>query len=62
MTKEQEIDPRHQVIIDTVAKLTEIGQKKEATELREKAAGLETFKQLDELHQYCLTMLDFIGR
>ena len=50
------IDPRHQVIIDLVRTLTENGHKKEATELREKAAAIETFDQLDALHRYCLAM------
>ena len=55
------IDPRHQVIIDLVRKFTENGHKKEATELREKAAAVETFEQLDALHRYCLQMLEFMG-
>ena len=40
------IDPRHQVIIDLVRSLTESGHKKEATELREKAAAIETLSSL----------------
>ena len=55
------IDPRHQVIIDLVRKLTDAGHKKEATELREKAAAIETFDQLDALHRHCLMMLDFMN-
>ena len=55
------IDPRHQVIIDLVRKLTEAGHKKEATELREKAAAIETFDQLDSLHRHCLMMLEFMN-
>ena len=54
------IDPRHQVIIDLVRTLTENGHRKEATELREKAAAIETFEQLDSLHRYCLQMQRFI--
>ena len=56
----EEMDPRHQVIISLVKKLTDKGHTKEATELREKAAKLETFDQLDELHRYCLMMLNFM--
>ena len=54
------IDPRHQVIIDLVRTLTESGHKKEAQELREKAAAIETFYQLDALHRRCLQMQRFI--
>ena len=54
------IDPRHQVIIDLVRTLTESGHKKEAQELREKAAAVETFDQLDALHRRCLQMQRFI--
>ena len=54
------IDPRHQVIIDLVRTLTESGHKKEAQELREKAAAIETFDQLDALHRRCLQMQRFI--
>ena len=54
------IDPRHQVIIDLLRTLTESGHKKEAQELREKAAAIETFDQLDALHRRCLQMQRFI--
>ena len=61
MTKEQEsVDPRHQDIIRLVTELQKLDQIKEANKIREKAAAIETFEQLDEFHRYCLTMLDFI--
>ena len=56
----EQIDPRHQVIINLVKKLTELGQNKEAQALRDKAANIETFEQLDALHRHCLNMLSFI--
>jgi hypothetical protein len=56
------MDPRHKVIIELVKKFKDLGYDKEASDLREKAAAIETFPQLDALHQYCLRMLDFIER
>lgn len=60
MTEEQ-MDPRHRVIIDLVRKLTDSGHKKEAEDLKEKAAKLETFEQLDELHRWAQDMHRFMG-
>lgn len=57
---EEPMDPRHQDIIRLVAELEKIDQVKEANKIREKAAAITTFKQLDEFHRYCLTMLSFI--
>ena len=56
----EEMDPRHADIIELVRKFTDQGYEKEARELREKAAKVETFEQLDALHRYTLQMLDFI--
>lgn len=54
------MDPRHQDIIRLVAELEKIDQVKEANKIREKAAAITTFQQLDEFHRYCMTMLNFI--
>ena len=54
------MDPRHADIIKLVRIFTEQGYEKEAKELREKAAKVETFKQLDQLHRYTLQMLNFL--
>ena len=54
------MDPRHADIIKLVRIFTEKGYEKEAKELREKAAKIETFKQLDALHRYTLQMLNFL--
>ena len=57
---EQPTDPRHQDIIRLVAELERIDQVKEANKIREKAAAIETFDQLDALHRRCLQMQRFI--
>ena len=56
------LDPRHADIIELVRKFKEQGYEKEAKELREKAAKVETFEQLDALHRFTLQMLDFMER
>lgn len=54
------MDPRHADIIKLVRLFTEGGYEKEAKELRDKAAKVETFEQLDQLHRYTLQMLNFL--
>ena len=57
---EEPRDPRHQSIIDLVIKFNDAGHKKEAESLKEKAAKITTFQQLDELYRWCLNMHRFM--
>lgn len=54
------VDPRHQVIIDLVRSYRDLGHDKKADALKEQAANLETFEQLDALSLACKRILRFL--